>query len=274
MKLAVSNIAWTEAMHEGAISTLLKYGVQGVEVAPTRLWPNWEGMSRQSAARIRKQYSESILSIPAMQSLLFGMQDLNVFGSDADRACIIDHMENLFAVAGTLGVGALVFGSPKNRDRSGLSDTEAFNQAAEFFKILAEKAQRHRVVLCIEPNPPQYGANFVTNWREARALVESVNTRGFGLHLDSGCIHMFGDDIGEAIRLCADLICHFHISEPHLADFSKPDVDHAGAAKALRDIDYQGWTSIEMRCGDRPLAALDNALQFVTATYYESGGSA
>jgi D-psicose/D-tagatose/L-ribulose 3-epimerase len=268
MKLAVSNIAWTDAIHDEALAILLKHRVRGVEVAPTRLWPAWQNMSISTAERIRKEFVAAGLEIPAMQSLLYGIPQLNIFGDDTTKSALSTHLERLFPVARALGVRTLVFGSPRNRDRSGLTNSESFTQAVEFFRRVAQHACQHDVILCVEPNPPQYGANFITNWREALALVKAVDTDGFGLHLDTGCIYMNGDDPAEAVRECRDAICHFHVSEPLLADFSSPEIDHQSAARSLRDIDYEGWVSIEMRCGKTPLTALDGALEFVASAYF------
>lgn len=225
-------------------------------------------MSIDGAERIRKEFFAAGFQIPAMQSLLYGMPHLNVFGDEETRHALSDHLKGLFPIARALGVRTLVFGSPRNRDRSGLTDSEAFSQAVEFFRSLGDCAQEYGLILCVEPNPPQYGANFITNWRDALALVESVNNDGFGLHLDTGCIHMNGDEPAEAVRESGSAIRHFHISEPFLSDFSHPEVDHQSTARSLRSIGYQGWVSIEMRCGDEPLAGLDASLAFVSDVYF------
>lgn len=269
MKLAVSNIAWTDDIHVAALAVLSRYGAKGIEVAPTRLWPGWEHMSVIDAGRIRTAYAEAGFQIPAMQSLLFGLPQLNVFGDEPTRSGLLLHLARLFPVAKALGVRALVFGSPRNRDRSGLTDAQANSQAVAFFRRVAQLASSEGVVLCLEPNPPQYGANFVTGWTEALSLVEAVDAPGFGLHLDTACIAMNGDSPAEAIRTCRDAICHVHISEPQLADFSDSQVDHRSAAQALADIGYEGWVSIEMRCGAHAVRTLDEALSFVKSTYFD-----
>ena len=270
MKLAVSNIAWTDEVHSAALAVLSRHGVQGVEVAPTRLWPGWKGMSVADAERLRAEYSAAGFEIPAMQSLLFGLPRLNVFGAEPLPSELLAHLERLFPVARALGVRALVFGSPRNRDRSGLTDDQTHAQAVAFFRRAAAAAAREDVVLCVEPNPPQYGANFVTGWEEALALVNAVDAPGFGLHLDTACITMNGDSPAQAIRACRGAICHFHVSEPQLAGFSAVQVDHRLAAQALAETAYAGWVSIEMRCGEQTLQALDEALTFVRATYFNA----
>ena len=39
MKLAVSSIAWEPEEDESVAETLMELGVEGVEVAPTKIWP-------------------------------------------------------------------------------------------------------------------------------------------------------------------------------------------------------------------------------------------
>jgi D-psicose/D-tagatose/L-ribulose 3-epimerase len=269
MRLAVSNIAWPEAQDDLALSMLAGHGVDGVEVAPTRLWPNWSGMSLSSAREAKQRLRQRGFAVPAMQSLLFGRAELALFGESARRDALACHLEALFPIARELGARALVFGSPKNRDRGDLDERAAFAVAVDFFRKVAISANQHDVVLCIEPNPPQYGANFVTGWREALTLVQAVGTSGFGLHLDSGCIHMNGDDPCVAIRTCGAAIEHFHVSEPHLAGFASPLVDHAGVARALADIGYRNWISIEMRSTEASMPALETALRFVQGVYFD-----
>ncbi len=268
MRLAVSNIAWAEAQDDLALSRLAAHGVEGVEIAPTRLWPAWQGMSVAAAREAKQLFRQRGFDVPAMQSLLFGRAELMLFGERAQQKALSGHLETLFQIAEELGARALVFGSPKNRDRGGLPEAAAFEIAVEFFQRLADSANGHGVVLCVEPNPQQYGANFVTGWREALSLVQAVGTPGFGLHLDTGCIYMNGDDPSAAIRACGSAIQHFHVSEPHLAGFDSPLIDHAEVAQALCDIGYRNWISIEMRSTEAAIPALESALGFVRGAYF------
>ena len=41
MKLAVSNIAWSAYEHAEILAALPGLGMEGVEIAPTMLWPGW-----------------------------------------------------------------------------------------------------------------------------------------------------------------------------------------------------------------------------------------
>jgi sugar phosphate isomerase/epimerase len=131
-------------------------------------------------------------------------------------------------------------------------------------------AAKNGVVLCLEPNAPQYNCDFITNAADGIELVEKVNNPGFGLHLDTACMALAGDDLAESVRRAIGVLDHFHISSPMLELVERrDDVDHAAAAQALRDIAYDKLISIEMRPGDRGtnVARVEAAVKFAQATY-------
>jgi sugar phosphate isomerase/epimerase len=202
-----------------------------------------------------------------MQAILFGKPELQIFASDPVRKDTLNHIGRVVELAAALGAQALVFGSPRNRDRGELSPDEAFASAIDFFREAGRICAAHDVWLCIEPLPEAYGSNFVMRWREAADLVLAVDVPGFGLHLDTGCIHMAGDDPAEAVLACAGMIRHFHVSEPHLVGLSRPVVDHHRIGEALHRAGYYGWISIEMRRADHPLECIGEAVRRVSLCY-------
>ena len=270
MKLAVSNIAWPPSLQQDILPLLQRHGVKGIEGAPTKLWPGWESVSVESAELIRKQFTEKGFKIPALQAILFAKPECKLFGNDQQRVELEEHLAACAGIARSLGARFLVFGAPKNRERNGHTPDAAFEMAREFFVRVAETYQAQGVCLCFEANPEQYGCEFVTNSVDAARLVRAVNREGFRLHLDTACMHLAGEQIPSAIREAADILAHFHVSEPFLGSFDSPQLDHALAAQALRDVDYQGWVSLEMRQTDSPVETVATAVCFLERTY---GGS-
>lgn len=69
---------------------------------------------------------------------------------------MLEHLRAVCRIGAGLGATRLVFGSPKNRDRSGLSDAQALEQAVSFFRRLGNTAQEHGVIVWqpgAQPNP-------------------------------------------------------------------------------------------------------------------------
>jgi D-psicose/D-tagatose/L-ribulose 3-epimerase len=267
MKLAVSNIAWEPAEEDAVLTLCERLGVQGIEVAPTKLWPDFRGASRAAAEARRALLAARGFEVPALQALLFGRPDLLVFGEPAVQARLLQHLASVAELGQGLGAQALVFGSPKNRDRGDLSIEQANAEAASLFVRVGAACAERGVRLCLEPNPRVYGCNFLTHWSEVKALVDRVAHPGVAIHLDTACIVLEGDDPLEAIEACAGNISHFHVTEPNLADFSAPVLDHAAIGRSLRAAGYTGFLSIEMRRSDDPLRSIEQAVSFVSKHY-------
>ena len=68
-----------------------------------------------------------------MQSLLFGTSGLNLFGTSEVQQAMLRHLTAICRIGAGLGATRLVFGSPKNRDRTGLTDKAALEIAVPFF---------------------------------------------------------------------------------------------------------------------------------------------
>ena len=253
MKLAVSNIAWTKDVRLDAYAILQNVGIRGLEVAPGLLFHAAEDPFSppvEVAEDVMREISYFGLSLVSMQSLLFGAKGAALFGSKAAQGAFRLGMRRAIDLAGRFGIANLVFGSPKQRVvPDGLDAFRAQQIAAELFRDLGDCAGRSKTILSIEPNPQEYGTNFLTNCRQALEFVALVDHPSIGLNLDVGAIYMSGDfgDIEELIVSSAKTIHHVHISEPHLAPAPDDVEKTTRVLRALRNIDYQHWVSIEMR---------------------------
>ena len=253
MKIAFSNIAWERHDDSNVLSLLRHRGVAGIEVAPTRVWPEWEGATIGAAQRYRGKLQECGFEVPALQAVLFGRAEARLFAEDR-AAAFVSHLSRIAEIASALGARVVVLGAPKHRDRGCLSMEEASDRATEVFSRLGEVFSSCDTCLCIEPNPRRYACNFIINAKEAATLVRRVNHRGFGLHLDAAAMFLEGEDLGQAWAEVGDLVRHFHISEPDLGDFCNPQVPHRRNLDILRSHCYTGWCSVEMREPSRPLS--------------------
>ncbi len=271
MKLAVSNIAWTKDEDPKVAALLQKLGVKYIEVAPTKQWTDPTKASDKEIADYKKFWESFGLKIVAFQSMLFPRPDLKLFSDVENRSETIRFLHDFTGLAGKLGAEIKVFGSPKNRQKGDLSDHEALKVAREFFTKLGERAKKEGVFFCIEPNPKDYACDFVTNAKDGIDFVKSVDHPGFKLHLDIAGMVLAKDNVAASIKAAAPVLKHFHISSPFLEQVEdRVDVPHRDAAKALRDIGYDRYVSIEMRPGgendDNP-ARVEKAVRFAQSVY-------
>ena len=267
MRLAVSNLAWPAEAEAPALALLAAAGVTGVEVAPTRL-AAWDELDAPRLSACAARLRSAGLCASSLQAILFGRPEPQLLG-DADAFRLLAaHVERVSAIAASLGAGVMVFGSPRNRLRGDLPPAEAWQRGRERLRRLAEIAAAAGVALGIEPVPPVYGADFLTAWREVLRMVQEVDHPGVRVHLDTGCVSLHGDAIGEAVAASAAWLAHFHAAQPQLGPFDPPTAEHAAAAAALRAAGYRGWVAIEMReQAPEPLAAIATAVREVRRIY-------
>lgn len=271
MKIAISNIAWKSEEEQGVVSLLRDMGIKGIEIAPGKIASDPLSLTENEIFKYREFWRRNGIEIIAMQALLFGKPELTIFDSEKIRAETLKYLKAIISIAGLIRAKILVFGAPKNRNRGKLSTEEADKIAIPFFRELGRFSTEKKVKLCLEPNPKEYGTDYIQTASEAIDMVKKVNNPGFGLHLDAGGLIMSGDS-AKTIIGCKDYIAHFHISEPLLSpNYAEHKEIHGSFADALRLIKYQNWVSIEMRQTNSEaasIAAVKEALRFALEIYY------
>ena len=245
MKLSVSNIAWSKHDDADVLDLLRSEQVSGIEIAPTKIWPGWEGVNKQSVDSYRSFLEGEGFVVPALQAILYGKPELQVFDPNSHHD-FLEHFALVADLAVDLGAKVLVFGSPKNRRRGQLAPTEAMKRAINFFRLAGDVCSRAGCCLAIEHNPVEYGADFGTNVAEVIELVKGCGHDAVKLHLDSGGLYLCGSENSVSLRNVAPLSVHYHASEPMLAPLANGVIDHAKLIKELMAADFQGWVSIEM----------------------------
>ena len=265
MRISISNLAWENVIEGAVFDELRARGLSHIEIAPTKIWPEWRNINATSVSFFRERITDFEAS--SFQSLLFGKPELSIFGSDEIKQETFLHLKIVADLAASLGAKPLVFGSPKNRDPQDKSTDVAFAEAKEFFALIGDYCDKIGVTLCLEANPTQYGCKFITNTAEASKLVRAVNSNGFRLHLDTACMLLAGDDVEKTITENHDILAHFHASEPNLGGFQKPESHHHIAAEALKKIGYLGFVSIEMLNKENRIEPITEALDYVTRIY-------
>ena len=246
MRLAISNIAWDIAEDTSVAKLLGKFGVDAIDVAPGKYFPDPANAKDEDIANVRRWWAGHEIEITGMQALLFGTTGLNVFGDSKSQEAMLEHLRAVCRIGAGLGATRLVFGSLKNRDRSGLSDAQALEQAVRFFRRLGNTAQEHGVIVCLEPNPTRYGANFMTTSAETAHVVAAVGHEAIRMQFDTGALTINGESPEAVLECSSRLIGHVHASEPDLVPLGDGGTDHQLMHKALSQHLPEHLVSIEM----------------------------
>ncbi len=261
---AVSNIGWNRHDDPAVLDLLSRYHVTGIEVAPSKVWPDLGAVTEQDAKDYRAFLADHGFVIPAFQAILYGCPDLQVFNPVSHKA-LLARLELIARLASWLGAGILVFGAPKNRKRNGREFTEAFQYAAEFFHQAGEIVKAYGCAIGMEANPVEYQCDFLTNTADVERFVNAVGSSGVVLHIDSGATAMTHEKIETVLTGLTVMPQHYHISEPMLANPGEESrVEHIKAFEALKRIGYAGAVSIEMKSQEPDCRNLEKALASIT----------
>lgn len=112
LKLAISNIAWDKADDEAVYAAMQQNGFTGLEIAPTRIFPEYPYENLTGAAL----FGGYLLNrwgfhVPSMQSIWYG-QTGNIF-DPVQAEELLDYTAEAFQFAHTINCPSLVFGCPK-----------------------------------------------------------------------------------------------------------------------------------------------------------------
>jgi len=237
MLLSVSNIAWDPADDGFMIDYLKQKGVDGLEIAPTRIFP--ENPYDSSPSGLLREINP--LTVSSIQSILYGKGG-NIFKSELEYTAVMEYAKKAIDFAEALSCKNVVFGCPKHRDGYTPSNHPV---ALSFFHALGEYAHSRQTVLALEPNPYIYGTNFINTTSQAFHFVKEVNTPGLMVNMDLGTM-IFNHEELDDIQGNLQLVNHIHLSEPNLNRIEHRAM-HRRLAYLLSENKYAKFISIEMK---------------------------
>ncbi len=248
MKFAICNETFQGWSWEKTCSFVAETGYDGIEIAPFTLGESVMDITADRRREIAKVANDLGLEIVGLHWLLVSPKGLHINHPDNEiRRRTSEYACALIDFCADLGGTLLVWGSPKQRDLiQGQTYRDTWLRTVEFFQGIAQRAQERHTWICLEPLAP-FETNFLTCAHDARALIESIGSPMFRLHLDVKA--MCGgerDSIPQVIERNADLLQHFHANDKNMRGPGTGDVDFRPIAETLRKINYQGYVSVEV----------------------------
>jgi len=245
MQLSISNIAWKLEHDEEMYIFLKESDFEGLEIAPTRIFPDAPYDKLEDAALFGKKFKgETGLAISSMQSIWYGMTEL-MFTSNGQREKLINYTKKAIDFASAINCPNLVFGCPKNRTIPSDMERDVYLAIAyDFFTEIGNYAFKHGTCVSIEPNPPIYHTNFINTTKDAFDICKMIGNPGIKVNIDLGTM-IYTEESVELLKGNIHLVNHVHISEPYLAPIQKRTL-HQELVRALHHLKYEKFISIEM----------------------------
>lgn len=246
-RFAICNETFGDWPLDKALQTAVQLGYTGWEVAPFMLNTD----ARLITTSERKAYRESVeaagLQIIGLHWLLAKTTGFHLTTDDnAVRTQTAAYFRELIRLCSDLGGSVMVLGSPLQRNRTPeLSLERAHENAAELLQSLHDDLEKANVRIALEPLGPEEG-NFLNTADEARLLKQRIASDRVGLHLDVKAMSSEPKPVVDIIREHADWMLHFHANDPNRRGPGMGEVDFEPILKTLRDVNYDGWISVEV----------------------------
>jgi sugar phosphate isomerase/epimerase len=250
-------------------------GFDGMEVSPFTLNDWVQEITPEQKAEVVEASRSTGVEVCGIHWLLIGPTGLH--GTDPDpavRARTIAYFEDLVRFGIEIGGKMMVVGSPKQR---AIKEGVTYEQAWEWFKqamaAAGEVGKAADFKVCIEPLFSGTGNNFIHRAEEGRKMAQEINLPNVGVILDTYSGSKEETDLPQAIRDTACCLYHYHCNDHNGLAPGFGEIDFVPIMKALLDINYQRYCSIEVF--DFKMDAVEHAsrgLETLKKALAEAGG--
>ena len=264
MRYSVCNELFGGRALAGQCRIAARQGFHGLELAPFTVFEDPSRVDPGRIAEIGRTLRGEGLAFSGFHWLLAAPPGLHLTSPDAAvRGRAVDHLKRLAHIAGELGGGFMVLGSPKQRSAEGVPPGQAAAWLEEGLARVGPVAAENRSAILLEALDSG-ATNVVNTLDEARAIVERIGSPGVGGMFD---FHNVGDEtLGweQLIRRHAGFIRYVHLNELNGSWPGTGDSDFLPAFRALRESGYDGWMSLEIfHQPEDPEAALAATMDFL-----------
>ncbi len=247
MKLAICNETFKDWPFDRAFAFARELGYGGIEIAPFTIANDAYDISLERRAEVRRQAESAGLEVVGLHWLLAFTKGYYLTTPDRQvRRRTGQYLAELARLCHDLGGKILVLGSPAQRNLlPGVSHDQAIQYAAEVMVDALPVIEKCGVILAVEPLGPVEG-DFLNTAAQAIDLINRLDSPHVKLHLDVKAMSAETEPIPQVIRRGAPYLVHFHANDPNRRGPGMGELDFVPIFQTLREINYQGWVSVEV----------------------------
>lgn len=281
MKLAFSTNAYLNHSFAETCKRLAEIGYRGVEIMADvpHAWPAY--LLPEQKDGIREALKKNRLKISNINAFMMHAIDdprqkywhPSWIEPDVNyRRIRIEHTKKALTLAKELGAPCIT--TEPGGPLEGRPWKECLKLFVEMLKPVVEHAEKVGVPLLVEPEPDL----LIETADQYLEFADYFQTPFLGLNFDIGHFYCVKDDPAATVHKLAPLIRHVHLEDiaatrvhHHLIP-GEGVIDFSATLKALDDVGYQDWVTIELyTCHENPDAAAKTARERVLAIAKKAG---
>ena len=248
IKYAMCNELYERWSFERVCEFIAEHGYGGVEIAPFTFATDVRTIKDERRVRLRRVAEHSGVQITGLHWLLAKTEGgFYLTSPDADvRKKTAEYFAALIQLCADFHGKYMVLGSPQQRNLlPGVTKEQAIDYAADVIGSLVPLLEKTDIVLAIEPLSTAE-TDFITTAAEGVELMKKVDApKQCALHLDCKAMSSESESIPDLIRKYRKEMVSFHANDPNLQGPGFGDLDFVPIMAALREVDFDGWVSVE-----------------------------
>ena len=255
MKYGVNTMVWTMRIGEAQaplLSRIREWGFDGVELFLSPQEPANIRVVKHMLDTIRLGRTTCVV-LPRDANLISGDASMRKRGLDFLKHCV----ERTADLGARLMCGPLYAGLGVMTGRA--RTHEEWQWAADGLAAAAQRGQQLGVTLCIEPLN-RFETYFLNTLNDAAALVRAIAEPNLRIHFDSFHANIEECNVAESLRAVGKEIGHVHMSENDRGIPGTGHNDWRGILRALAEVGYDGWLTIESFAQPEPELAAAAAI--------------
>ena len=237
IKISYNTLVYANEDIAVGIERLARCGYDGVDIV---------GEPEQyDAQRIRALLEEHHIQASSICAVFSPQRDF-VSSNAAIRKSAVEYVKSCVDFAGAIGAKAISVQATacmKTAPEAGPEQEWAW--AVEGLREAGLYAQTKHIRLTLEAWN-RYETYLINRCDQALAMVNDINLPNVGVMGDTYHMNIEESSMGDALRAVGDKLYYLHIADSNRAAPGRGHIDFKEVARALRDINYDGWVSMEL----------------------------
>lgn len=138
------------------------------------------------------------------------------------------------------------------------------NYLIDSLSRLTDYAKEKNVVLALEVIN-RYEVNYLNSIEETIELIDEIDCEFLKVHIDTFHMNIEEKDFEESIRFCRNKLAYVHYSDSNRKAPGMGHIDFVQVTKLLKEINYDGYVSLECLYDKDPYETAEKALMLLKA---------
>lgn len=237
IKISYNTLVYADEPVEKGIARLAKYGYDGVDLVGEP-----EKYDTEEICKLLEQYKIQVSSICAV----FNKERDFVSSNQAVRRQAISYVKQCVDFAAEVGAKFISVQATACMKINPETDLQKeWKWAVEGLREAGLYAKEKGICLTLEAWN-RYETYLINRVEQALQMVQEIDLPSVGVMGDTYHMNIEETDMGDAIRKVGDKLYYLHIADSNRAAPGRGHINFEEIARALRDIQYEGWIAMEL----------------------------